>query len=479
MEENYDIVIVGSGPGGYTAAVRAANEGARVALIEKEDIGGLCLNWGCIPSKILLKHAQTIAHARGLANSNIVSGELNINFSELIAHSRKRVETIRESLSGLIEASGVKIIKGTASLQKDATIEVRSAAQTMTLQAKRGVLIATGARARNLKDCPADGEYVITSREALALQKLPASLAIVGGGVIGCEMATFFAALGTKVAILEMMPQLIPGLDTDIAKALLRSLKKRGIDVRTNTSVKLENISPLPTLTLNDGKDTAVSADYILVAAGIVPASEFANDLVECERGFILVNSQTYMTSMQNVYAVGDVIQLRGGPTHHALAHVASAEAERAVEHMLHGKINSSIDYENIPFAIFTEPEIGSVGLSEDAAHKKYPDHEIFAQTVSDKVMGIAIALGQTEGMTKLIIDKTRYNMLLGAHIMGNAATERIHVLVEARRAEDTAHLMANQMLAHPTFSETIRETLLAYDGRAVHVPIKMQRRKK
>lgn len=489
--DTYDIVVIGAGPGGYVAAIRAAQEGATVALIEKEAIGGLCLNWGCIPSKILLKKSGTISRMRHMQEMGIVEGNWEVNFQALVAHSREKVEAIRMGLEGLIASSKVTIIPGTASFESNDTISLEDHSGKITvIRFGKGAIIATGGHPKTLEDLnikgEVDGKHIITSREALALESLPQSIAIIGGGVIGCEMASFFAALKTQVTIIEYQPQILSGSDPDVSKVLAQSYKNAGVTLLTSNAVERTEIrNDIVEIFLKD-REEPVQAEKVLVALGIKAGTTtlgLENIGVEPDPrwGFIPVDPHSYQTSVPGIYAIGDVITLNDlSIPHPGLAHVASAEGELAVEHILHKKTSWTIDYNNIPFAIFTDPEIGTVGLTEEKAKELYPDHKdhIVSQTVRDGQMGIGIALQEAE-LTKLVVDQAAYGKILGAHIIGPAATERIHTIAEARRSEDSAIFMPRMLYAHPTFSEFIREALLALDGRAVHVPPRMQTGKK
>lgn len=468
--ELFDIIVIGAGPGGYVAAISAARQGAKVAIVEKDDPGGLCLNWGCIPSKILLKTAGVISRMKHLQDKGMVSGDFTANFPEIIRHSRERVESIRESLTNLITSAGVTIFKGIGAFERSDIISVAlNDGANISLRANRGIIIATGSQPRTLSGIKIDGDRIITSREALALTERPETLAIIGGGVIGCEMASFFAALGTKVTILEYMPQLLPGIDADISKGLTRCFKNSGIELQLSKAVE---------------SDKTIDARKILVAVGINPniaALHLDKAGVQTMPGreFILIDPRTCQTNISGIYAIGDVAALRTDDMPHpALAHLASVEGEIAVEHILHGKSEWNINYAEIPLAIFTDPEIGLIGLTEENARKKYPKHAVISQQLRDMWMGIGIALEETSGITKTIVDETKYGRILGAHIMGPAATERIHVFAAAMRAQESSRLMARQIYAHPTFSEGIREALLALDGQAVHVPLTAQEKR-
>lgn len=486
--DTYDVIVIGGGPGGYVAAISAAQRGARVALVEKENLGGLCLNWGCIPSKILLKKALTIWRMRRLKEKGIVTGEWDTAFPALITHSREKVDLIRDGgLVKLIEGYKIAIIRGTASFENPNTLMIAlNGGGTAKAQASKGIIVATGGTPKTLRDLridgDIDGEHVMTSREALALRELPRSLAIIGGGVIGCEMATFFAALGTKVTILEYMPQILPSIDSELVQALQKGFIS-DLDMEIKTSVSVTGVRPSEhgvEITVKDGE--TIRAERALVALGIKANVEaLALEKVNVETGkwgFIPVNPLTYQTNIQGIHAIGDVISLRGSAIPHpGLAHVASAEGEITTEFIIEGAPSWNIDYENIPFTIFTEPEIGTCGMTKEEADKRFPDHKdaIVVQSTAERFMGVAMALEETRGIVKIVVDLKDAGKILGAHILGPSATERIHVWVEARRAEESTYYMHHAVMAHPTFSEVFRETLMALDGRAIHIPMMRQ----
>ncbi len=475
----FDVVVIGAGPGGYVAAIQASRKGLSTALIEKEAAGGLCLNWGCIPSKILLKDAVIYTRAQKMLTAGRLEGELKPRFTEWVQHSRSRVETIRRGLERLITSSRVTLISGTVRFEDPHTLIISSPGSQEERVGAIHVVIATGSKPKTLPQLPIDGERVITSREALALKDLPLDLVIVGGGVIGCEMATLFAALGTKVTILEYTPQLLPGIDADIGKTLTKAFTSRGIRVRTETRLTgVEKTASGIRVAIQNSE--AQEADLVLVSVGITGAIEglgLEKTGVSTERGFIVVDPATYRTNIPHIFAIGDVAGFTDRP-HPGLAHVASCEGEITAEVIADSKAGWQIDYDNIPFTIFTDPEIGTCGFTKEAAIANHPEHRdgIYEQRVEDRVMGIAIALEETLGLTKIIVDEACFGKILGAHIIGPAATERIHVWTAARRAGESSRLMAHEVMAHPTFSEVFREALLSLDGNAVHVPLTLQR---
>ena len=479
--ENYNVAVVGAGPGGYIAAICSAQYGLKTALIEKNAAGGMCLNWGCIPSKILIKNAILHQKIKKLAREGIYSEKIpDLNTETLFKKSRAKVKEISEGLERLIESHGVHFIHGSARLTSSGSIMIAGKRGTTEIKSSN-IIIATGAASKPLELLPTDGERIITSKEALMLSQPPKKLCIIGGGAIGCEMATLFSALGSEVTILELMPQLLPDMDEDIAEGLKNEFKIRGINIRL--SARISGIKKLTEevqieFSAESGKETE-SADCIIIAAGITPIDNELGlkdaGVAFSRRGFILVDSRTYKTSIPNIYAVGDAIELASGEKHPALAHVACAEGEIAAEVISRGSSSWDINYANIPLAIFTDPEIGAVGCTQAEARKKF-NGGFRAQTVLDGWLGIGIALGET-GFTK-IMTENRFNTIIGAHIMGHAATERIHQFSIAQRAEETVETMLRQTMAHPTFSESTREALLALCGKSAHVPTELCRGK-
>ncbi|MDP2676488.1 MAG: dihydrolipoyl dehydrogenase [bacterium] len=473
----YDLIVIGAGPGGYVAAVHGARLGMNVALIEKEYVGGLCLNWGCIPSKILLKKGAVIEAARTMIEKGEIQGIIHPLFESIIAESRERVEAIREGLESLITSNAVHLLYGDATFTDNKTISVTLRdGNIKRLEAKEGIIIATGSRARILPSLiPVDREKIITSKEALMLTTLPKRLIIIGGGVTGCEMASFFRSLGSIVTILEQKEVLLPNIaDEEIIKTLTRGFKERGIEVICNAAIVRCGAEGNETIVATHEKE--LRADYVLSAVGITPNTDhlgLEHTDVALQNGFIPVHPNTYETNVSGIYAIGDIIALPDR-IHPPMAHVASAEGEIAAEYIARKKSSWIINYDCVPSVIFTNPEIGSVGLSESRAKELYKE-AIDVQRVRDSWMGIGIALKQT-GLTKIIREQ-RHKSIVGAHIIGAYATERIHACAVAMRAEETTPTMSKQIMAHPTYSESIREALLAFDGKAVHVPFMHQKR--
>lgn len=478
---DFDVAVIGAGPAGYVAAICAARHGLKTALIEKDAAGGLCLNWGCIPSKIYLKDAAIYRGARKLLEAGRLRGELSPGFAELFNYKFKKVAAIRSGLEQLIAANKVELISGLASFVSPDKLRIKSSRKNSELSAKH-IVVAVGSKPKILPQLPVDSKRILSCNDVLSLTKLPESMIIVGGGVIGCEFATLFSAFGTKVTILEYMPQLLPGIDSDIAGALLNSFKKRGVAVVLSARVSGSEAAKSGAAVMMENGER-YEAEFVFPAVGISAAVDglgLENVGVRIERGFIPVDPLSYRTNIPNVYAIGDAITF-ANRLHPGLAHIASCEGEIVAEVLAKGASSWVLDYDNIPFTIFTDPEIGACGFTEEEAARKLAGHELIVQKVPEKIMGIAMALEETDGLTKLIIDKSDFGKIVGAHIFGPTAAERIHVWTAVRRAGESAFHMPHQVMAHPTFSEVFRESLLALDGQAVHVPLMLQsgRRKK
>jgi len=479
--KKYDVAIIGAGPGGYSAAINAARRGLSVVLIEKEGVGGICLNWGCIPSKILLKEAKLVSDIGGLQEKGIIEGNWQVNFSKLITYSRERVEFLRKGLQGLLVSNNVNFISGYASFLDKNRLNVQNTeGDNYTIEAQN-IVISTGAKPKSLPALPLDGEKIITSKEAFTLKYFPSSIVIIGGGVVGCEMATLFSNLGASVTLLEYMRRLLPfpSIDEDISKILLNSFRQKGIDVKLSCKITGSYREANKVFVISENGER-IESELVLVAIGNTAniqglGLEIAG--VETDKnGFIKVDPQTFRTNQKNIYAIGDAVSLPG-IQHPALAHVASVEGELVAEVIFGGKASWTIDYDRIPLTIFTEPEIGVCGLTKDEAQKRFPDisEKIVEQSVLENYFGIARALEEMDGLDKIVVDLANFGKIIGVHIVGPFATERIHVWVEAMRAEESAHLMAHQVMAHPTFSEIFRELLLSLDGMAIHVPMSKQ----
>ncbi len=463
MAEMYDLVVIGSGPGGYVAAIRASQLGMKTAVIEKERVGGVCLNWGCIPTKALLHSASlydTMTHG---ADFGIQAKELSVDFKQMIKQSRTAAQRLSKGVEYLFKKNKIDKIEGTGRIQAKDTVQVSDSAGKRQEVKSRFVLIATGARSRSLPGVEFDNNRIISSKEAMSLASQPSSMIIIGGGAIGAEFSYFYATIGTNVTLIEMMPQLLPQEDVEVAREVEKSFSKRGIQCLTDTQVeKIDKTANGVTVSIKTpkGKQT-VKGDVALVAIGVqgnVEELGLEELGIGVERGSIQVNRQTY-EAIESVYAIGDVI----GPPW--LAHVASAEGIVAVEHMA-GKTPHAIDYSSIPACTYCEPQVASMGLTEARAREH---HDIRVGRFPLRANGKALAMGHTDGFIKLIFD-TRYDELLGAHLVGSDATELLAGLGIARTLETTADELMHTVIAHPTVSEIIKEAAEDAFEQAIHI---------
>ncbi len=460
----YDILILGSGPGGYVAAIRAAQLNFKVAVIEKAEIGGVCLNWGCIPTKSLLKSSQVLNYLKHSENYGIsINGEINPDFEKIIGRSRDVAAGMSKGVQYLFKKNKIEVIQGEGKLIDKNTIRVKTENDDIDVKADK-IIIATGARSKNLPNIKQDGKKIIGYREALTLSKLPESMIIVGSGAIGSEFAQVYNSLGTKITIVEFLPTLIPNEDEEVGKNLARAFKKAKIKVMVSSSVEsIDASGDLCKAVIKTKKGEEVhEAEIILSAVGIIPNIENIGleELgIEIENGKIKVND-FYETNISGVYAIGDVVH---GP---ALAHVASAEGIACVEKIAEVGSNK-IDYKNIPSCIYTTPEVASVGLSEQKAIDAGYGIKIgkFPFTASGK----ASAAGARDGFVKLIFDD-KTDKLLGAHLIGDNVTEMIAGLVSFRKSGMKAHDLIKTVHPHPTMSEAIMEAAAAAYDEVIHL---------
>jgi dihydrolipoamide dehydrogenase len=463
-ERRYDVVVIGGGPGGYTAAIRAAQCKLSTAIVERERLGGVCLNWGCIPTKALIRNAEVLLTMKRAAEWGIAIDGLRVDFPAVIRRSRGISDRVSKGVEFLMKKNGIEQIPGQARIAAPGEVEVRAASGDLQRIRAKHIIIATGARARSLPGVPIDRQRVITSTEAMSLPAQPASLIIVGAGAIGIEFAFFYNALGTKVTVVEMLPSILPIEDAELTKQLTMSLKKQGIEILTGTTV--EGVRPGPTdvsVTVNgEGGKRELKADLALMAIGVQGNVEnlgLEAAGVSVEKGRITVDAH-YRTSASGIYAVGDVI---GAPW---LAHVAAAEGIHCVE-TIAGHEPEPIDYGNIPGCTYCQPQIASVGLTEAKAREQ--GMEILVGKCQFRPLGKAVATGETEGLVKLILD-AKYGELLGAHILGAEATEMIHELMIAKRLGATGRELARAIHAHPTLSEAVMEAAAAAYGEAINL---------
>ena len=462
---NYDLIVIGSGPGGYVAAIRGAQLGMNVAVIEKAEIGGICLNWGCIPTKSLLKSAQVLDYARHGEDYGVKIENPQPDFGAIIARSRGVAEKMSKGIQYLFKKNNITVIEGQGKLTADKKVEVTANDGAKQIYEAKHIILATGARSRQLPAIPQDGKRIIGYRQALTLDHLPASMLVVGSGAIGSELAWFYNAMGTKVTLVEFMPNVLPIEDEEVSKQIGRSFKKAGIEVMVKSSVEsVDNSGELLKINIRNKKgDIEIrEAEIVLSAVGIAPNIENMGleELgVETEKGKIKVDDY-YRTNITGIYAIGDIVH---GP---ALAHVASAEAICCVEKIA-GLETESIDYGNIPGCTYTTPEVASVGLTEAKALEAGYELRIgkFPFTASGK----ASSAGANDGFVKLIFN-AKDNTLLGAHMVGANVTEMIAELVLARKAKVSAHQLIKTVHPHPTMSEAVMEAAAAAYDEVIHL---------
>jgi dihydrolipoamide dehydrogenase len=461
---NYDVIVIGSGPGGYVTAIRASQLGFKVAVIEKESLGGVCLNWGCIPTKALLKSAQVFEYLNHAKEYGLSADGVKADFSAVVKRSRDVAEGMSKGVQFLMKKNKIEVIIGTAKVKPGKKVEVKTAdGKVSTIEAKH-IIIATGARSRQLPNLPQDGKKIIGYRDAMVLPKQPKSLVVVGSGAIGVEFAYFYATMGTKVTIVEFMPNIVPVEDEDVSKQLERSFKKVGIEVMTEASVENVDTSGADCKVKVKTKsgEKIIDAEIVLSAVGIASNIEgigLEEVGIATDKGKILTD-KFYQTNVPGYYAIGDVV---GGQ---ALAHVASAEGITCVEKIA-GLHAEPIDYNNIPGCTYCQPEIASVGYTEKKA--KEAGYEIKVGKFPFSASGKAKAAGASDGFVKVIYD-AKYGELLGAHLIGANVTEMIAELVAARKLETTGHEILKAVHPHPTMSEAIMEATAAAYGEVIHM---------
>ncbi|MDW8109152.1 MAG: dihydrolipoyl dehydrogenase [Candidatus Kryptonium sp.] len=464
MPEKFDIVVIGSGPGGYVSAIRASQLGFKTAIIEKDRVGGICLNWGCIPTKALLKSAELFNLFKRADEFGLKVENLNFDFKKIIQRSRQVAERLSKGVEFLLKKNNITKIVGHGFILKPGLIGVKNEKDEIEVVADN-IIIATGARPRELPGIHIDGKLIITSKEAMLLDEPPKSMIIIGAGAIGVEFAYFYNTFGTKITLIEMMPSILPNEDKEITDILAKSFQKSGIEILTNTKVvqaKAVN-GQAEVIVQNESGEKALKADVALVAVGVQGNSNnlgLENVGVEVENTFIKVDKKTYKTTAERIYAIGDVI----GPP--LLAHVASAEGIRCVENIA-GVETLPIDYDNIPSCTYSIPQVASIGLTEQKAIER--GYKIRVGRFPFRANGKALAIGETEGMVKVIFDEN-YGELLGAHIIGPEATELIAEFGVAKTLESTAFEIVKTIHAHPTLSETLMEASADSLKEAIHI---------
>ncbi len=462
---NYDIIILGSGPGGYVAAIRASQLGFTVAVVEKAETGGICLNWGCIPTKALLKSAQVFHYAKHAADYGInINGEIIPDFEAIVRRSRGVAEGMSKGIQFLFKKNNITIINSFGKVMPGKKVEVTDAEDNKTVYEANHIIIATGARSRELPHLKIDGKKIIGYREAMTLPKQPQSMVVIGSGAIGSEFAHFYNTIGTKVTLVEMLPAVVPIEDEEVSKQLERSFKKNGMKVLTLSTVEnVDTSGDLCKVTVKTPKgEEIIEAEIVLSAVGIATNIEgigLEETGIATERGKVIIDD-FYCTSVEGYYAIGDIVK---GP---ALAHVASREGIICVEKIA-GKEVESINYNNIPGCTYTSPEIASVGYTEKAALEA--GYEIKVGKFPFTASGKASAAGFRDGFVKVIFD-AKLGEWLGAHFIGENVTEMIAEVVVARTLETTAHEILASVHPHPTMSEAVMEAVAAAYGEVIHL---------
>ncbi len=461
---NYDIIVIGSGPGGYVAAIRAAQLGFKTAIIEKESLGGICLNWGCIPTKALLKSAQVFEYLKHAGDYGISADNINADFSKVVKRSRDVAEGMSKGIQFLMKKNKIEVITGTATLKAGKKVDVKGADGKNTTYTASHIIIATGARSRQLPNLPQDGKKIIGYREAMSLPKQPKSLVVVGSGAIGVEFAYFYATMGTKVTVVEFLPNIVPVEDEEVSKQLEKSFKKVGIEVMTDASVESVDTkgSACKVNIKTKTGNVTIEADIVLSAVGIeanIQGIGLEEAGIKTDKGKI-VTDKFYATNVAGYYAIGDCV---GGQ---ALAHVASAEGIICVE-KIKGLHTEPLDYNNIPGCTYCQPEIASVGYTEKKA--KEAGYQIKVGKFPFTASGKAKAAGAADGFVKLIFD-AKYGELLGAHMIGANVTEIVAETVALRKLETTGHEIIKTVHPHPTMSEAIMEAAAAAYGEVIHL---------
>jgi dihydrolipoamide dehydrogenase len=467
----YDVIVIGSGPGGYPAAIRASQLGLKVAIIEKESLGGVCLNWGCIPTKALLKSAQVYEYVKHSANYGITTTGVNHDFGAVIKRSRGVADKMSKGVQFLMKKNKIEVIMGYGKVLSRGKVEVKDAEGKTQVVDGKYIIIATGGRTRELPNLKQDGKKVIGYREAMVLPTQPKSMIIVGSGAIGVEFAYVYNSMGTKVTIVEFLPKIVPVEDEDISRELEKQYRKQGIEIMTNASVEsLDTTGELVKAKVKqqDGSFITLEAEVVLSAVGVVANIEnlgLEQNGIKIDKGRIIVD-KFQQTSIASIYAIGDCSPGQ------ALAHVAAKEGINAAEHIAyqekkHNHLPEGIDYNNIPGCTYCIPEIASVGYTEKAA--KEAGYEIKVGKFPFMASGKASAAGATEGFVKVIFD-AKYGEFLGCHMIGMNVTEMIAEAVVARKLETTSNEILNAIHPHPTMSEGLKEAVAAAYGEAIDI---------
>lgn len=464
---NFDLIVVGSGPGGYVAAIRASQLGMKVAVVERESLGGICLNWGCIPTKALLKSAQVFEYISHAEDYGIKVGSASVDFDSMISRSRGVADGMSKGINFLFKKNKISVLEGNGELMRGKKVKVTDKDGNAKEYSAEHIIIATGGRAKELPNLPIDGKKVIGYRKAMTLEKQPKSMVVVGAGAIGVEFAYFYASIGTKVTIVEFLEQgMLPREDADVSKEMNKIYKKKGITVLGNTAVETVDTKgrgcTVQVKSRKTGKTDEIKCDVVLSAAGVTPNTEnigLETLGIRTDRGLVLVD-EFYRTNVPGIYAIGDVTP---GP---ALAHTASAEGIICVEKIA-GEHVQPLDYGNIPSCTYCVPEVASVGMTEKAA--KEAGYDIKVGKFPFSASGKASAAGDKSGFVKVIFD-AKYGEFLGAHMVGQNVTEMIAEIVAARKLETTGHEIIKTVHPHPTMSEAVMEAAAAAYGEVIHL---------
>lgn len=461
---DFDVIVLGSGPGGYVAAIRASQLGLKTAIVEKENLGGVCLNWGCIPTKALIKSAQVFEYMNHAEDYGLSVKDAKHDFSKVVARSRDVADGMSKGIQFLMKKNKIEVIEGTGVVKAGKKIEVTDAKGVKKTVSAKNIIIATGGRSRQLPNLPQDGKKIIGYREAMTLKEQPKSMVIVGSGAIGVEFAYVYNAMGTKVTIVEYMPRIVPVEDPEVSKELERTFKKAGMDIKTGAEVtKVDTSGKGCVVTYKDKKgEQTIECDVVLSAVGVQANIEnigLEQTGIKTEKGKIVVDD-FYRTNVDGYYAIGDVVPGQ------ALAHVASAEGIICVEKIA-GENPEPLDYGNIPGCTYCSPEISSVGMTEEQA--KEAGYELKVGKFPFSASGKAKAAGAPGGFVKMIYD-AKYGELLGAHMIGANVTEMIAEIVAARKLETTGHELLKAVHPHPTMSEAVMEATAAAYGEVIHL---------
>lgn len=465
MANAFDVIVIGSGPGGYVAAIRASQLGKKTAVVERESLGGICLNWGCIPTKALIKSAEVMDYINNSEDYGIFVDKAQHDFTKVVARSRSVAAGMSKGINFLFRKNNITELKGFASITPDRKVKVTKADGTEEIYDAKHVILATGARARSMPAMPIDEKKIISYRQAMTLETQPKSLIVAGSGAIGMEFAYFYHNMGTKVTVVEFMDRILPREDADISKEMEKIFRKKGVDIMTGaevTSVDTSGEGVVVTIKTKDG-EVKLAADVLLSAVGVVANVEnmgLEAAGVKMERGKVVVDPY-YATSVPGIYAIGDMIDTP------ALAHVASHEGIICVEHIA-GLHVEPIDYNNIPGCTYCVPEVASVGYTEQGAREAgYTELKVGKFPFS--ASGKAKASGKSDGFVKVIFDG-KYGEFLGCHMIGAGVTDMISEVVVARKLETTGHEIIKAVHPHPTMSEAVMEAAAAAYGEVIHL---------